>query len=693
MRRWSVIAGASALVLAAAATPAAALESFPRPSNGVFTVTGHGFGHGRGMSQYGARGAALSGLTAAQTLSFYYPGTTASSLAAGNTIRVRLLAAPSAALTVLGAAGLTVRDRASGSLTTLASTTARYRIIADAAAMHVQTSADGGASWQPVSLTSIGTSATGPLEFGGPAVIRLVYSSTTARDYEGTLAAVRTGSTTLATVNTLTMERYLNGVVPREMPASWPGVALQVQAVAARTYAANQRAATSPGASWDTCDTTACQVYGGRRLYEGSTVTDLQPASSTTAVTATANQIRSYGGQPIFAQFSASNGGWTVADPAFPYLVAKADPYDAIDNPRATWTTSFTAASVQGCYPAVGTLDSITVLSRDGHGDWGGRVLDVRLDGHDATGHATSVSTTGSGLRVCAGTGSFLSNYFTITSSLAQTASPAGVRRASDGQVDLFARAGDGSLYSRQFISGSGWQIWRWLGGAMVGAPTAERLADGSARVWLRGTNNALYSGDVAADGTWLGYRKWGGTLSSRPYPALLPDGSELVFYRGGDGALWYASFTATRVFTGLHSLGGGLLAGTGPGAAATGPGAVTVGLAGTTGTIYTRSLAGGVWGPWVRRSGGTAHDVAVSSPSAGAVEIDVRGSNGHLYSLRGTGSSFGGWHDDGGILAAGPFAAGVAGRVELYVLAPGPATYLRVRTGTTWGSWTRLPG
>ena len=692
MGRRVIVTVLAAVVAAAVvvATRVGALESFPRPANGVFTVTGHGWGHGRGMSQYGARGAALHGLTAQQILDFYYPGTATTALVAGNVIRVRLMAAPAPAVTVLGASGLKVRDRATDDVTTLASTTARYRIVADAAAMHVQTSADGGASWQTVTLAGGVTAVTGPVDFEGPAVIRLVFSASTSRDYEGTLAAVRTGNTTLATVNTLGMERYANGVVPREMPASWPGVALQVQAVAARTYAANQRAAASPSAAWDSCDTTACQVYGGRRLYDGSTVTDLQPATSTAAVTATANQIRSTGGQPIFAQFGSSNGGWTVADPNFSYLVAKADPYDAIDNPRATWTTSFTSATVQGCYPAVGTLDGIAVLTRDGHGDWGGRVLDVRLDGHDAAGHPTAVAISGAALRICAGTSAFFSIYFTITSSLRMTTTPAGVRRASDSAIDLFARGADGSLYTRRYQVGTSWQIWRWLGGQLIGAPAAERLADGSARVWLRGGTNALYSGDVAADGTWLGFHRWGGGFSSRPYPVLMPDGSELVFGRGGDGALWYGSWTAARTFTGFHSLGGKLAAGVGPGAAATGPGAVTVAAVVSTGAIYTRSLAGGRWGPWTSRGGATTGDVAASSPSAGVLELDVRGGNGHLYSVRRSGGVFGSWHDDGGVISTGPFAAAVSGRVELYALA-GSTAYMRVRT-SAWNAWTKLP-
>ena len=50
-------------------------ESFTVPATGSFTIAGHGFGHGHGMSQYGANGAARKGLTHRQILGFYYPGT------------------------------------------------------------------------------------------------------------------------------------------------------------------------------------------------------------------------------------------------------------------------------------------------------------------------------------------------------------------------------------------------------------------------------------------------------------------------------------------------------------------------------------------------------------------------------------------------------------------------------------------
>ena len=40
------------------------------------TIAGHGFGHGRGLSQWGARGAATQGVGYQDILDFYYPGTT-----------------------------------------------------------------------------------------------------------------------------------------------------------------------------------------------------------------------------------------------------------------------------------------------------------------------------------------------------------------------------------------------------------------------------------------------------------------------------------------------------------------------------------------------------------------------------------------------------------------------------------------
>ena len=68
---------------------ASVVETYTRPSGSSFSLSGRGYGHGRGMSQYGAYGAALSGLTRDEILDFYYPGTTRSTAIGNPTVRVQ----------------------------------------------------------------------------------------------------------------------------------------------------------------------------------------------------------------------------------------------------------------------------------------------------------------------------------------------------------------------------------------------------------------------------------------------------------------------------------------------------------------------------------------------------------------------------------------------------------------------------
>jgi peptidoglycan hydrolase-like amidase len=73
------------------ATPALAEEVYERPANGVFAVEGHGWGHGHGMSQWGAQGAASKGIDADTITATYYPGTAKATIAS-RPIRVLLSA-------------------------------------------------------------------------------------------------------------------------------------------------------------------------------------------------------------------------------------------------------------------------------------------------------------------------------------------------------------------------------------------------------------------------------------------------------------------------------------------------------------------------------------------------------------------------------------------------------------------------
>ena len=65
----STVIASTALV---AATPAHAVEVYPRPVDSIIMLSGHGYGHGHGMSQWGAYGAAAVGKLSWQHILAFY---------------------------------------------------------------------------------------------------------------------------------------------------------------------------------------------------------------------------------------------------------------------------------------------------------------------------------------------------------------------------------------------------------------------------------------------------------------------------------------------------------------------------------------------------------------------------------------------------------------------------------------------
>jgi SpoIID/LytB domain protein len=374
IRRWVAACAAgtvlSAGLLAVTAQQAAAETTYVAPA-GNLTVYGKGYGHGRGMSQYGAQGHALAGRTYTQILDFYYPGTTTATIPSANrTIRVHITADTSPGLKVRAVSGLRVQDLGTNAEFTLPVATAythwELRPYGDTRTQLYRYSTSAG--WQ------LYRSMAGMAQFEGPPVTRLVLPSGSEVPYRGTLRTADRAGTDLDTINILSMDYYLRGVVPKESPSSWRPAALQAQAVAARTYAYSKR---TTSRDYDLCDTTACQVYGGY----GAEVT-----STSNAVVATGNVIRTYGGTPILAEFSSSNGGYTAPGDK-PYLTAKADPYDAYPgngNANANWSVSLNRATTEAKF-GVGTLKAIIIGQRNGYSTWGGRVVSAEIRGTTAT--------------------------------------------------------------------------------------------------------------------------------------------------------------------------------------------------------------------------------------------------------------------------------------------------------------------
>jgi SpoIID/LytB domain protein len=387
----ALLAGAGAVAVVGDAPRAgAAAEVVTRPAGGIWIVDGHGFGHGRGMSQYGARAAAAKGLTAERILAFYYPGTARTGI--GNpAVRVRVGTGTSVVLRPVG--GMRISWAGHSVLLPVVRGGQRWQIAASGSTMRMRyRTATAWVWWGPALPRQVSVTAS-------HRVLRVYWADRTSTNYRESLVATRSGSG-VVTVNRLHLDTYLRGVVPRESPSYWPRQALRAQAVAARTYA--YASVRSPRSTlFDICDSTACQVYGGaarysargRRLYG-------EQATTTAAVTSTAGVVLTAGGRVARTEYSASNGGW-IASGGTAYLPPRRDPYRAGD-PYAHWSFKVNVIAL-GKKFGLARLDKIQITGRDGHGDWGGRVTRARLTGIDGVGKPRAVVITGSRLRSALG--------------------------------------------------------------------------------------------------------------------------------------------------------------------------------------------------------------------------------------------------------------------------------------------------
>lgn len=300
-------------VLAASLASLAALalgpESAARTSQAgpaSFLVSGRGWGHGVGLSQWGAYGFARQGTSFDQILAHYYQGTT---LGPAPLARVRVLLVPGQArVTVSSGAPFRVRD-SQGQTYEL---TAGPHQFGPGFRLRV----NGRQQLQQL---------TGPLTFlPGTAPLKL------DRAYRGQFVASASNGR-VRIVNHVGLEAYLFGVVPGEMPFYWVPEALKAQAVAARTYALAVR---KSGSDFDLYPDVRSQVYSG---ISG------ERASTSAAVQATAGQVVLYRGRIATTYFFSTSGGRTatVSDVwpgsgSIPYLVSVDDPYDSL-SPHHAW--------------------------------------------------------------------------------------------------------------------------------------------------------------------------------------------------------------------------------------------------------------------------------------------------------------------------------------------------------------------
>ncbi|MFL5925854.1 MAG: SpoIID/LytB domain-containing protein [Gaiellaceae bacterium] len=295
---------------------AAALAALALPASGaagtVFLLDGRGWGHGVGMSQWGAEGYARHGYGYRQILAHYYSQT---HIGIADPREVRVLLEQSADSVRVGSAAPFVVVDARGMKLHLPArdVVVNRKFMLRHKHLRQPIRFDPGA--QPLTIDGAG--------------------------YRGSIQ-VKAKPDGLMAVNILPLDRYLRGVVPWEVPRGWHAQTYEAQAVAARSYTL---ATLHPNADFDLYPDQRSQMYGGIRAERDET---------NVAVGATAGQVLVWNDRVIAAYYFSTSGGRTssVHDAwprarQVPYLVSVSDPYDYV-SPHHIWPTQVLSAASMG---------------------------------------------------------------------------------------------------------------------------------------------------------------------------------------------------------------------------------------------------------------------------------------------------------------------------------------------------------
>jgi stage II sporulation protein D len=318
-------------IACALAVPAAA-------SAKVWVVKGAGFGHGVGMSQYGAYGYAKHGFSYNAILTHYYTGTTIGPTT-DQSVRV-LLRDDARSITFHGAGSACDAGLKPGK-------------------SYVAKRKGSGVVLRSKKGTVIARCGAAMTAAGAPTVV--VNGKGT---YRGALE-VRASSGGLDAINVVELEDYVRGVVSKESPSSWPIEALKAQAVAVRSYALSTAAHSS---IFDVFDDTRSQAYGG---------VGAETAKTDQAVSATHLQVVLYRGKVAQTFFFSTSGGHTennefsslgFGQPAVPYLRGVDDPFEAeAGSPYEHWKRKFSLGRMSSAMRGLGLrgkLRNIVVTQR-----------------------------------------------------------------------------------------------------------------------------------------------------------------------------------------------------------------------------------------------------------------------------------------------------------------------------------------
>ena len=389
----------------------------------TITVTGGGWGHGVGMSQYGAYGRASAGDTHEEILSFYYPGSVLTELDATDDLRIHLHSARgtrvlpsqdpehSGDIEIVDGEGNRIYNSRNGRELTVRKVDGGFRVMrpTNSGGNRNLCIDDDDVDRCQVDEIRLRFVQGEPIEVNG---IDRVSVGTSGNSYRwGELAIYDrtfddTDRTLWVVLEELGMDQYLYGLA--EVPKSWPAEVLKSQVVAARTYAfdraTSRRANPGRDVPWDLFSTVDDQVYYG---YGNETGT--YGPVWLEAVDDTSGNVLLYDGEPITAFYSSSNGGWTeesgyVFVTSLPYLTANRDRHDDFRNPYASWSRDYTGDEL-GAWLAsssIGGVGSVVDVQITGNIGRSGRVDKATVE---ITGTEGTVTTTGNRFRIAVNAG------------------------------------------------------------------------------------------------------------------------------------------------------------------------------------------------------------------------------------------------------------------------------------------------
>ena len=276
-----------------------------------WVVKGAGWGHGVGMSAYGAYGYGKSGAGYRQILDHYFRHLKITKLDREPSVRV-LLEATS------GDVAFTRATSACGEKLKPGRT---YLAQPHGSGMHLTTGSGRTLARCGKSLRARGRGQVEVKDLGS---------------YRGALVVLPSGGSANV-VNEVPVNDYVRGSVPAEVPASWPRATLEAMAVASRSIALS----TDVGGD-------GYELYPDTRtqLYEGI---GAESPRSDRAVKRTFNEVATYRGDIVQTTYFSSSGGITeshfLGGPSVPYLESVKDPYDAL-SPLHRWTMRFSQSEM-----------------------------------------------------------------------------------------------------------------------------------------------------------------------------------------------------------------------------------------------------------------------------------------------------------------------------------------------------------